>query len=117
MAGPKSLGISDTNSRPSMMPASNGIQQTSAMQNGSSPSIGQSSGSAASVDTNPAATVPGFDQGGQVVSRPMRNSMNSMPSSGPVPPSPPGGYSIPAPTTFTPPSNPSVPTRKPGDDQ
>lgn len=114
MSGGKSLGISDTNNRPAMLPPSNGVQQTSAMQSGSSPSAGQSPLSDAAGNSNPTA-VSGFDQG-QVVSRPLANPGSPLPSAGPVPPSPPGGYTIPAPSAFTPPTNPVVPTRKPGDD-
>ena len=104
MPGNKSLGISDTNTRPSMMPAANTVQQTSAMQ----------------TPTSASAAIPAsnssFDQAGAVVSRPMRDVSSSAPA-GPMPPPPPGGYTIPAPTTYSPSANTSVPTRKPGDDQ
>jgi hypothetical protein len=117
MPGSKQLAISDTNSRPGMMPTSNGVQQTSAMQNASSASSGQSPASASTANLSQTGAVPGFDQGGKEVSRPMANSVNPAPSSGPVPPPPPGDYKIPAPTAFTPAADPPViPTRKPGDD-
>jgi hypothetical protein len=117
MQGGKSLAISDTNSRPGMMQTSTGVQQTSAMQNASLASGGPSPASASTANLNQTGAVPGFDQGGQEVSRPMANPVNSTSTSGPVPPSPPGDYKIPAPTTFTPPADPPVvPTRKPGDD-
>jgi len=104
MPGNKSLGISDTNTRPSTMPAANTVQQTSAMQT-------PTSASAAMPASNSS-----FDQAGSVVSRPMGDG-SSAATSGPLPPSPPGGYTIPAPTTYSPSANTSVPTRKPGDDQ
>jgi hypothetical protein len=108
MPGNKSLGISDTNSRPSMMPAANSVQQTSTMQT-------PTTASAAVPASNP-SSVSSFDQAGAVVSRPMGDVSAAVPS-GPTPPSPPGGYTIPAPTTYSPSGNTSVPTRKPGDDQ
>ncbi len=116
MSGAKPLGISDTNNRPGTMSPSNGVQQAGAMQGISSTASGQSPSTAAGDNSSPMGTVPSFDQGGQVVSRPMPNSVNSTPSSGPVPPPPPGGYTIPAPSAYTPPTNSTVPTRKPGDD-
>lgn len=116
MPGGKSLGISDTNSRPSMLPGSNSVQPTSAMQTGSSPSAAQSPLSTAPGNSNPTSGASSFDQAGQVVSRPMGNPGDPSSPSGPVPLSQPGDYKIPAPTTFTPPANSVVPTRKPGDD-
>ncbi len=115
MPGNKSLGISDTNSRPGMTTSSNGIQQTGVTQVPSSSSAGQSPMSAAS-NSNLTSPAPTFDQGGQVVSKQMGNSMSSSAASGPVPPPAPGGYTIPTPSAYTPPANPNVPTRKPGDD-
>jgi hypothetical protein len=108
MPGNKSLGISDTNTRPGMMPTANSVQQTSAMQT-------QTSASAAIPASN-ASSVSSFDQAGSVVSRPM-GDMNTAVPAGPTPPPPPGGYTIPAPTTYSPPPSTNVPTRKPGDDQ
>jgi hypothetical protein len=116
MPGAKPLGISDTNNRPGMVSPSNGVQQTSAMQSASSTSSGQSPASAFVDNSSSMGTGPSFDQGGQVVSRPMANPANPAPSSGPVPPPPPSGYTIPAPSAYTPPANSIVPTRKPGDD-
>jgi hypothetical protein len=104
--GTKSLAISDTNSRPGMMPGTNSVQQAGSVQNAAS------SSAALPVSNNSS----GFNQTGAVVSRPMGDSNMTMPS-GPTPPPPPGGYTIPAPTNYTPPANSSVPTRKPGDDQ
>ena len=117
MSNAKSLGISDTNNRPGMLPASTGVQQAGAVQSGSSPSAGLAPVSTAAGDASTMGAVSGFDQGGQVVSRPMPIPGESKPSSGPVPPPPPGGYTIPPPSAYTPPANPVVPTRKPGDDQ
>ncbi len=116
MPGGKSLAISDTNNRLGTMPTANGVQQASAMQNGTSASGGQSSTSTSAASLSQTGAVSGFDQA-QVVSRPMANSTNATPSTGPVPPLPPGDYKIPTPTAFTPPADPPVvPTRKPGDD-
>ena len=109
--GNKSLAISDTNSRPGMLPSANGVQPAGTMQN-------PTSTSAAMPISNSSSSTSGFDQAGAVVSRPM-GDVSSPPLSGPTPPSPPGGgYTIPAPTTYSPPPvNTNVPTRKPGDDQ
>jgi hypothetical protein len=108
MPGNKSLAISDTNTRPGMMPSTNGVQQTSALQN-------TTSGSAIMPASNSSAS--GFDQSGSVVSRQMGDA-NAAPPLGPTPPPPPSnGYSIPTPSAYTPPATSSVPTRKPGDDQ
>jgi len=110
MPGNKSLGINDTNTRPGTLPSSaNAVQQASAMQNTASSSTGMPA-------SGPSGSVSGFDQAGAVVSRPMPDASSPAPQ-GPKPPSPPGGYSIPTPTTYTPSANTSVPTRKPGDDQ
>jgi hypothetical protein len=108
MPGNKSLGISDTNTRPSMMPAANTVQQTSAMQTPTSAS--------AAMPASNSNSVSSFDQAGSVVSRPMGDGSTVAPA-GPMPPPPPGGYTIPAPTTYSPSANTGVPTRKPGDDQ
>jgi hypothetical protein len=107
MPGNKSLAISDTNTRPGMMPSTNSVQQTSAMQNSASASAGM-----------PASnnSTSGFTQTGAVVSHPMPDA-NAPTAPGPTPPSPPGGYSIPAPTNYTPSTNTTVPTTKPGDVQ
>jgi len=115
MPGNKSLAINDTNSRPGMLPGATGVQQASAMQSPTSSSTGGPASSSTS-------SVSGFDQAGAVVSRPMGDG-STTPPAGPTPPSPPstpstaGGYTIPAPTNYTPPASSSVPTRKPGDDQ
>jgi hypothetical protein len=110
MPGNRSLAISDTNSRPGMLPSANAVQQASAMQNNTVTS-------ASAPNSNSSNSVSGFDQAGSVVSRPM-GDVSSPPSSGPTPPSPPGGYTIPAPTSYSPPpSTTNVPARKPGDDQ
>jgi hypothetical protein len=113
MPGNKSLGISDTNGRPGMSTSSS-VQQTGGTQVVSPSSGGQSPITSASAIANPTAT--GFDQGGQVISKQMGNSTSSSAASGPVPPPTPGGYTIPTPSAYTPPANPNVPTRKPGDD-
>jgi hypothetical protein len=112
MPGNKSLAISDTNSRPGTLLSPNAVQQASAMQNSTSASTNLPTSTSTS-------SVSSFDQAGSVVSRPMGDASATAPS-GPTPPSPPstpGGYTIPAPTSYTPPSTTSVPTRKPGDDQ
>jgi hypothetical protein len=113
MPGNKSLAISDTNSRPGMLPSANAVQQASSMQNSTSASTSLPTSTSSS-------SVSGFDQAGSVVSRPMGDVSATVPS-GPTPPSPPsapGGYTIPAPTSYSPPpSTTSVPTGKPGDDQ
>ena len=122
MPGNKSLGISDTNTRSGMSTPGSGIQQTSSglQQTG----MGQVAAPTSATQT-PIATAGGsnlssqgasFDQSGQMVSRPMGNSASSSIASGPVPPSTPSGYTIPTPGAYTPSSNPTVPTRKPGDD-
>jgi hypothetical protein len=112
MPGNKSLAISDTNTRPGMLPGATGVQQASAM-----PSTTGSS--AAMPVSNSSSATSGFDQAGAVVSKPMGDV--SSPPSGPTPPSPPAtssGYTIPAPTAYSPsPATTNVPTRKPGDDQ
>jgi hypothetical protein len=115
MPGNKSLGISDTNNRTGMSTPSGGIQQTGSAQVATPGSATQSSISTANA-LNMTSAGSTFDQGGQVISKPMGNSMNSSPASGPVPPSAPGGYTIPTPSAYTPPASPTVPTRKPGDD-
>jgi hypothetical protein len=110
MPGNKSLGITDTNSRPGMMPGTNNVQQAGAMQTTTSASAGFNS-------TAPSNTsVPGFDRAGEVVSRPMGDAGNPAGSSAPMPPPPPSGYTIPQPNPYTPSTNSAVPTRKPGDD-
>jgi len=109
MPGNKSLAINDTNSRPGMLPAANGVSQASALQNTTSSSAGLPA-------SNSSSSTSSFDQGAAVVSRPMGGAATTPPA-GPTPPSAPGGYTIPTPSTYTPPANTNVPTRKPGDDQ
>jgi len=109
-SGNKGLGIPNTANGSTSMSAANGLQQASAMQNNSVPSAGGGS-------ISPTGTGSNFDQGGQVVSRQMGSSPNVAPSSGPVPPTTPGSYALPSPSTYTPPPSSEVPVRKPGDDQ
>jgi hypothetical protein len=121
MPGNKSLGISDTTTRPGMstsgsMPQTgSSIQQTGVGQV-ATPTSGTQTPIATAGGPNLNSQGPAFDQSGQMVSRPMGNSASSSTAPGPVPPSAPGNYTIPSPTTYTPPANTTVPTRKPGDD-
>ena len=122
MPGNKSLGISDTNTRSGMSTPGSGIQQTgnSVQQTGmgqvAAPTSATQTPIATAGGSNLSSQSPSFDQSGQMVSRPMGNSASSSIASGPVPPSTPSGYTIPTPGAYTPSSNPTVPTRKPGDD-
>ena len=104
-SGNKGLAMPNSATGSNTMSPANGVQQASAIQNSPTTSSGASPGSSS-------APGPNFDQGGQVVSRPM----GIAPSAGPVPPAAPGGYSLPAPSTYTPPANPEIPVRKPGDE-